>query len=103
MFKNIRHINSIKYSHIFKITDDDFEEECIADYNTLAFARPIAIINCYSKRNLNVPYNFVLFMKWYVGSTFHKTSIVDLLDTYTIWIKEFEQYKNDVEKYLSLI
>jgi hypothetical protein len=117
MFKSIQHIKDLGYDpktalylYLFKIIDDDFEEETVGEHGahetgfSMATGAISAIINCYSKRNLNVPKNLLLYFisneKQY-GSKYY--SIQQQINICMKYQPPFPKYKEEVEKYLLLI
>ena len=116
MFKSIKDLKYLVhdpktnlYYYLYKIIDDDFEEKIVgASARTRAslVAGPAAdaVINCYSKRNLNVPKNLLLlfiFSEKLYGSKYN--NIQQQISNCMKYQPLFPKYKEDVEKYLSLI
>ena len=89
------------HSYLFKIIDEDFEEDVVGTGHAPTEG---AVINCYSKRNLNVSKNlFLMFMfneKLY-GS--RHNNIQQQISWCMEYQKLFPKYKEEVEKYLLLI
>jgi hypothetical protein len=115
MFKSIKFLKYLEfnsktnlYSDLYKIIDDDFEEEIMGERPGNSPARfgggEGAIINCYSKRNLNVPKNLFLFFMFnekQYGSIYYN---IQQQISYCMKNKPlFPKYKEDVEKYLLLL
>jgi|ERR1019366_3935669 hypothetical protein len=127
MFKSIQYLKYLGHdpktnlcSYIYKIIDDDFEEELVNAWASsgmgagtprprraaagVAGADADAVINCYSKRNLNVPKNLLLlfmFNEKLYGSKYH--NIQQQISYCMKYQSLFPKYKEEVEKYLILI
>jgi hypothetical protein len=119
MFKSIQPLRYLGqdpktkfHSYLYKIIDEDFEEEIAAERDVIAVGARLhldpaaggAIINCYSKRNLNVSKNlFLMFMfnKKAYGSRYN--NIQQQISNCMKYQPLFPKYKEDVEKYLTLI
>jgi hypothetical protein len=112
MFKSIQYLKYLEYNlktdlylYLFKIIDDDFEEETVGTSEGNAAGENVgAVINCYSKRNLNVPKNLLLFFMFIEkqhGSKFN--SIRQQIEFNMKHQSLFPKYKEEIESYLSLI
>jgi hypothetical protein len=108
MFKSIQHLNGHDpktklYSYVYKIIDEDFEEE-ISEASVAADAGADAVIKTYSKRNLNVPKNLFLLFMFYEKEYGKKYYSIEQQIVYCMKYQPFFlKYKKDVEKYLLLI
>ena len=86
------------HSYLFKIIDEDFEEDVVGTGHAPTEG---AVINCYSKRNLIVSKNLFLMFMYH-----EKQSIYPIKQQISYCVKYqsfYIKYKEDVEKYLSLI
>jgi hypothetical protein len=105
MFKSIISYDENENDYIlFTITDDDFEEDILANCKVKGYryrgARLQAIIQCYEKRELNVATSLSLFFK----NCFPKVSIYDNCFILKMSLPlEYEKYINDINKYLLLM
>ena len=61
-----------------------------------------AVINTYSKRNLNVSLNLLLCMR-YIEQQYPWLSIDRQIEHNRKYVSDFSQYEKDINKYLSLI
>ena len=112
MFKSIKYIRFLKcennlYYDLYKIIDDDFEEEHIGEVpmeavNTTRGASARAVINCYSLKKLNVAKNLILFMQYY-QEQYNYYSIAEQIYWYKKYTPEFNTYLPEIEKYLNLL
>lgn len=93
------------YDHFsIGINDTEFFDHCLIKLNLyhplglndLYVAGVLAIIEIYDKRELNVPYNIVR----YIAKLDHIDKLVNICNKY---IKGFDKYLIDVNKYLMLI
>ena len=111
MFKSIVLLKYLKKEEnfdyfLFKIIDDDFEEECIGTAPFPSFSAPAAIedasaiINCYSSKNLDVVKNLILFMQFYEKDNY---AISKQINAYKIYISDFNKYLPEIEKYINLL
>jgi hypothetical protein len=113
MFKSIHYLKYLGfdpkpglYSSLFKITDDDFEEEIAgaATAHDNVVRSSGAVINCYSKRNLNVPKNLLLLFMFYEKDYVKKHYSIEQQISYCMKYQNlFPKYKEEVEKYLLLM
>ena len=112
MFKSIEYIKSLGHDpktnlhyYEYEITDTDFVEVGAgalgAGGATSGADRADAVINVYSKRNLNVPANLILLFKFY--SSRYGWTIEDQIDWCKKYTLGFDKYEKDLEKYLTLI
>jgi hypothetical protein len=116
MFKSIQDIKYLGYdketelySYLFKIEDEDFEEEITGALgDRAAHTRDIvgvrAVIKTYSKRNLNVSKNLLLLFMFYekeYGKKYY--SIEKQIENCMKYQPLFQKYKEEVEKYLTLV
>jgi hypothetical protein len=92
-----------EYSYLYKIADTDFEwQGSIVTVGRSAgtSAGSIAVINCYKEKNLNVPKNLWLLIKFMCGRYGYK------IKDYISWCKEYNQqfseYEKEIENYLLL-
>jgi hypothetical protein len=97
-------INTHEYSSIYKIIDDDFQEEVeyISMPENLAPRKIVEVkivISTYSKRSLNVSKNLFLLFKTRVSYT---NTIEEQIKYCMKYIKDFDKYKDGIEKYLIL-
>ena len=86
------------HSYLFKIIDEDFEEDVVGTGHAPTEG---AVINCYSKRNLNVSKNLFLMFMYYKKQ--YEYSIQQQISWCIKYQLLFPKYKEDVEKYLTLI
>jgi hypothetical protein len=113
MFKSIHQLKyleynpkTVLYSYLYKIIDDDFEEEIVGFGRAGGVGRSdvSAVIDCYSKRNLNIPKNLLLFFMFHekqFGYEYHS------VQQQIFWCMQYQElfpkYKEDVDKYLTLV
>lgn len=93
------------YSYEYEIVDTEFTEAAVRggatdpDPETAVVA---AVINTYSKRNLNVPLNLLLYMR-YFEKQLNYWSIEKQFKYNRTYVPNFSQYEQDINKYLTLL
>lgn len=88
--------NNGKYE--YTITDTDFTETVYTSQPTVI----LAVIEVYSKRNLNVAYNLFLCLKC-IQSILNTQNLLWFIDYHNENTPGFSKYKKDIEKYLLLL
>ena len=106
MFQSYKYIKSLDYkTNEYEITDSEFGVSSgITDRNSYNFSLEIwfAVIQEYSKRNLNVGKNLMLAFIWY-NKLHSYWSIHRLIDLNKNHNPLFSQYEEDLQKYLLLL
>ena len=105
-YKFIKHLKDKygKYSFEYDLTDSDFgtvSEVGVAPAVGVASGLVIAVIQEYSKRNLNVAKNLMLAFIWH-NKKYPSMSIQELVDL-NKKNPLFSQYEEDLQKYLPLL
>ena len=96
------------YSYEYEIVDTEFTETAVAAVAAvvavaLALAGAVAVINTYSKRNLNVPLNLFLCMR-YIEQRYSSYWTIDRQMEYNRkYVPNFAQYEQDIQRYLLLV
>jgi hypothetical protein len=115
MFKSIELLKYLGHSsktdlrsYNFKITDDNFIIETIGTslYADNVYCAPSAVINCYENKNLSVSKNIFLCFSYLKEKYGNKNNYFDIpfqIEHCRKYQSSFLKYKEDVEKYLSLI
>jgi hypothetical protein len=90
------------YSHEYNLTDSDFTCTVVWNSDWVGSGNAGAVIQEYSKRNLNVAANLLLYFRWYEKLT--GLQIAKQIE----WAEQYQllftpQIKADIEKYLSLL
>ena len=94
-----------KYSWEYELTDSDFGTVSGVEVEVGAGTGVdvgIAVIQEYSKRNLNVGKNLMLAFVWY-SKQLPYWSIQQIIDSNKRYNPLFSQYEKDLQKYLLLI
>ena len=90
------------YSYEYEIVDTEFTETAVGEEGRAVIVAGTAVINTYSKRNLNVPLNLLLCMR-YIEKQYPYSTIEKQIAYNRKYVPNFSQYKQDINKYLSLI
>lgn len=104
MFKSIELIMCLGYNEETNL----FSYECgIVDttFTEVAVSSGVgaeAVINAYSKRNLNVSLNLLLYMR-YIEHRYSLWPMPEQIKVNRHYTPEFSKYENDINKYLSLL
>ena len=93
-----------KYSWEYELTDSDFGtvSGVGVGVDIAGVDVGIAVIQEYSKRNLNVAKNLMLFFIWY-NKQYPYYSIQRIIDFNKKYNPLFSQYEEDIQKYLPLL
>lgn len=92
-----------QYSYRYKIIDSDFEAEGVAYGFAVALGAEIvnAVIQEYSKRNLNIAANLIKAIKYHNKQCGY--SVNTIIEYNKKHNSEFSKYEKELEKYLLLI
>ena len=109
MFKSIEYNKYLGYDkekklymYEYTIEDTDFTETAAAGATGAGrAAAAAAVINTYSKRNLNVPRNLLLYLKY--AEKHWGWEIPTLISWCKRYTPDFNKYEKDVERYLLLM
>ena len=98
------------YSYEYEIVDTEFTETAVGAVAAAAAAVALAlavaaeeaaVINIYSKRNLNVAKNLVIYLKY--AEKHWRWEIPELISWCKQYTPNFSKYEQDIHKYLLLI
>ena len=112
MFKSYEYINYLdykdgKYTYVYELTDSEFGTVSGVEVGVgfgveVEVEVGIAVIQEYSKRNLNVAKNLMLFFIWR-NKKYPNRSIQQMIDRNKKHNPLFSQYEEDIQKYLLLL